>query len=99
MTEVLWNEKTLLMFTEDIESRGEVLNEELSWLNLELTAAREAYQRAKVAHELIADADCLNSDSQGTLRHANVALNSAWDRYQVALLAFASYRSKHGAER
>jgi hypothetical protein len=68
------------------------MDQELSLVYLELTAAREAYQRAKAADELHMETDSLNSDFQGSLRHSKMALNSAWDRYQAALLAFAGYR-------
>ena len=96
MIEVVWNDKTILMFAEDAENRGETLDGELSRINLELTAAREAYERAKVsfhvASDLHVDLDAANPDGIAALRNARVSLQAAWELYQEALLAFAKYR-------
>ena len=72
------------------------MDEDLSRINSELTAAREAYQKAKVVFQLASDLHGEISNSHGliALRRAKMLLGSAWDRYQDALLAFAKYRGR-----
>jgi hypothetical protein len=75
------------------------MDNELSHINRELTAARESYQQAKAAFQLASDLhvdlDLANPDGIASLRNARVALSSAWVRYEAALLAFAKYRGRH----
>jgi hypothetical protein len=78
------------------------MDDELSAINLELSAARAAYQKAKVTFQLAADLhgvdlDIARSDGTAALKRANLMLSSAWERYQDALLAFAKYRGRHDA--
>ena len=76
------------------------MDDELSRINRELAEARQLYQTAKTAFRLAADLhgdlEISNSDGVASVRKAKVLLDSAWDRYQEALLGFANYRGKHG---
>lgn len=77
---------------EELQHTG-AMADELSSINSELTAAREAY---RVASERVTnlekELDPSNAEGVTAVCDARVALSAAWDRYQTALLAFGRHR-------
>lgn len=69
--------------------------DDLAAINRKLTEAREEYQRAKVTHSVAMDASAEigNPEVIKALRHAQLLIDSALEKYEEALKALCAYRS------